>query len=100
MSFVHIIHKYPAGHRNKSNENHYPSVGIAIVVEDKSIPAQAKLAFHIVMMSGAGLKSAQRKRLMHSTNKICHALSGGLYMMNANAGTNISQNLSRFLFYF
>ena len=35
----------------------YPSVGIVIVVEDKSIPAQAKLAFHVVMMSGAGLKS-------------------------------------------
>jgi hypothetical protein len=49
-----------------------------IVVEDKSIPAQAKLAFHVVMMSGAGLKSAQRKRLIHSVNKICHALSGGL----------------------
>ncbi len=99
MSFVHIMHTYLAGHRNKSNENHYPSFGIAIVVQDTSIPAQAKLACHVVMMSGVGLKSAQRKRLIHSANKICRALTGGLYMMNANAGTNISQNLSRFLFY-
>jgi hypothetical protein len=56
---------------NKRNENHYP-----IVFYGRSIPAQAKLAFRVVMMAGPGLKPAQRRRLGYIVQAICHAITG------------------------
>lgn len=53
-----------AGHRNKSNEKHYPSDAPSeIVVDDSSIPVQAKLAHPVVMMAGSGPKSAQKEKV-------------------------------------
>jgi hypothetical protein len=41
------------------------------------IPAQAKLAFRVVMMAGSNLKSEKRKRL-HSANKLLPCNDRGL----------------------
>ncbi len=59
----HASLKYLAGHRKKSNENHYPSDNTDIVVDDRSIPgqAQAKLPYLVVMMTD--LKQAQASNL-------------------------------------
>jgi hypothetical protein len=44
------------------NTNHYPSDDDEIVADDRATPAQAnKLVDIVVMMTGSGLKSAQRK---------------------------------------
>jgi hypothetical protein len=45
------------------------------VVDGRSIPAEAKLAYRVVMMAGSGLKSAQRRRLL-SANKLPSTLRG------------------------
>ncbi len=39
-----IIYISIAGHRNKSNESHYPRDDSEIVADDTSVPAQEKLA--------------------------------------------------------
>jgi hypothetical protein len=39
------------------------------VADGRSIPAEAKLAYRVVMMAGSGLNSAQRRRLF-SANKL------------------------------
>ncbi len=58
---VCIIIKYLAGHScTKITKNHYPSNDAEIVADDRV--AQAKLAYHVVMMAGyQGLKSALHK---------------------------------------
>jgi hypothetical protein len=54
--------KYLAGHRLvKVTKNHYPNDDSGIVAVMTG-PAQAKLAYLVVTMTGSGLKSAQRKR--------------------------------------
>jgi hypothetical protein len=47
------------------------------VADGRSIPAQEKLAFRVVMMAGSGLKPAQRRRLGYNgyiVQTICHAM--------------------------
>jgi hypothetical protein len=65
-AFLQVMHL--AGHRNQSNENHYPN-DVKIIAADRWIQAQAKLAYLVVMMAVSGLKSTQRNRL-HSANKL------------------------------
>jgi hypothetical protein len=61
----HASFKYLAGHRKKSNKNHYPIDDPEIVTGDRLLtPAQEKLANCVVMMAGSGLKSAKRKGLV------------------------------------
>ncbi len=45
------------------------------VADGRSIPAEAKLVYRVVMMAGSGLKSAQRRRLL-SANKLPSTLRG------------------------
>ncbi len=45
----------------KVTKNHYPNDDSGIVAVMTG-PAQAKLAYLVVTMTGSGLKSAQRKR--------------------------------------
>jgi hypothetical protein len=46
------------------------------VADGRSIPAQEKLAFRVVMMAGSGLKPAQKRRLGYIVQAICHAITG------------------------
>jgi hypothetical protein len=49
MQVMH--HSFKAGHRNKSNENHYSNYDSEIVAGDRLTPAQAKLACCVVKMA-------------------------------------------------
>ncbi len=50
-----IIRISIAGHRNKSNKNHYPSDDTKIVVDDSQYQ-HMKLVYHVVIMADSGLK--------------------------------------------
>jgi hypothetical protein len=70
------------------NTNHYPSDDDEIVADDRATPAQANKLVDVVlvMMTGSGLQSAQRKRLQ-SVQSDCHALTG--WLASQDLGTNI-----------
>jgi copper homeostasis protein CutC len=49
------------------------------VADGRSMTAEAKLAYRVVMMTGSGLKSAQRRRLVTSCKLTAmHPRGGGL----------------------
>jgi hypothetical protein len=52
--------------RNKSDTNHYPSNDSGIVVDYRSTPSHTSFVVTMAQVS----KSAQRRRLVHSTNKL------------------------------
>jgi hypothetical protein len=52
---------------------------IEIVADGKSIPAQAKPACRVVLMTGSGQTCIQRRRLNSANNLQCHAITGDLH---------------------
>ncbi len=50
--------------------NHYHSDNTEIVADERSKPAQEKLAFCVVMMAGSALKSAQGRKLQQCHKQI------------------------------